>query len=160
MPVFQRKRSILFLISMLALLIGVIAISFFLVSQQAEIEGRVKTALEAQLHLSRVFSLLQDAETGQRGYLLTGKASYLDPYNSAVDGNSRRNRRARQDARRQRRGRASRWKRWRRARGTSSAKCTERSTLRRAATWRGRLRWLRLAAAKPRWIASAMRSNR
>ena len=84
MPVFQRKRSILFLISMLALLIGVIATSFFLVSQQAEIEGRVKTALEAQLHLSRVFSLLQDAETGQRGYLLTGKASYLDPYNSAV----------------------------------------------------------------------------
>ena len=84
MPVFQRKRSILFLISMLALLIGVIAISFFLVGQQAAIEASVKNALEAQLHLARVFSLLQDAETGQRGYLLTGKESYLDPYNSAV----------------------------------------------------------------------------
>lgn len=27
---------------------------------------------------------MQDAETAQRGYLLTGKESYLDPYNSAV----------------------------------------------------------------------------
>jgi signal transduction histidine kinase/ActR/RegA family two-component response regulator len=84
MPVFRRKRSILFLLVMLALLLGVIAISFLLVGQQAAIEGRIKDALEAQLHLSRVFSLLQDAETGQRGYLLTGKESYLDPYNSAA----------------------------------------------------------------------------
>jgi PAS domain S-box-containing protein len=29
-------------------------------------------------------SLLQDAETGQRGYLLTGELKYLAPYNSAV----------------------------------------------------------------------------
>ena len=29
--------------------------------------------------------MLQDAETGQRGYLLTGKESSVDPYNSAVE---------------------------------------------------------------------------
>lgn len=36
---------------------------------------------ESQLVLSR----LKDAETGQRGFLLTGKERYLDPYNSAVE---------------------------------------------------------------------------
>ena len=31
-----------------------------------------------------VVSTMKDAETGQRGYLLTGEDSYLEPYNSAV----------------------------------------------------------------------------
>ena len=34
--------------------------------------------------LDDVLSTVKDAETGQRGYLLTGKDSYLDPYNAAV----------------------------------------------------------------------------
>lgn len=34
--------------------------------------------------LGRLKSTLQDAETGQRGYLLTGKRSYLEPYQSAL----------------------------------------------------------------------------
>jgi PAS domain S-box-containing protein len=39
---------------------------------------RVLTALEATL------STLKDAETGQRGYLLTGEERYLEPYQSAI----------------------------------------------------------------------------
>lgn len=35
-------------------------------------------------HLSEVVSTLKDAETGQRGFLLTGKDNYLAPYESAV----------------------------------------------------------------------------
>ena len=35
--------------------------------------------------LQAVVSTLQDAETGQRGYLLTGRESYLAPYLAAVD---------------------------------------------------------------------------
>ena len=31
-----------------------------------------------------LLSGLKDAETGQRGYLLTGRPEYLDPYNSAL----------------------------------------------------------------------------
>ena len=40
--------------------------------------GDTLTALED------VLSTVKDAETGQRGYLLTDKNSYLDPYNTAV----------------------------------------------------------------------------
>ena len=34
--------------------------------------------------LAEMLSLVKDAETGQRGYLLTGTETYLEPYNSAV----------------------------------------------------------------------------
>ena len=34
--------------------------------------------------LSQIESLLKDAETGQRGYLYTGQARYLQPYNQAI----------------------------------------------------------------------------
>lgn len=33
-----------------------------------------------------ILSLLKDAETGQRGYLITGEQRYLEPYNNAVSG--------------------------------------------------------------------------
>ncbi len=36
-----------------------------------------------QTQLSKVLSTLQDAETGQRGYLLTGVESYLEPFKNA-----------------------------------------------------------------------------
>jgi len=46
-----------------------------------------RSALESQSHdvmaeLDRLMSALKDAETGQRGFLLTGDASYLPPYTS------------------------------------------------------------------------------
>lgn len=34
--------------------------------------------------LERLLSLMQDAETGQRGYVITGDASYLQPYNQSL----------------------------------------------------------------------------
>jgi len=34
--------------------------------------------------LNDLISELKDAETGQRGYLLTGEKRYLDPYNTAM----------------------------------------------------------------------------
>ena len=34
--------------------------------------------------LDELLSLLKDAETGQRGYLLTGDILYLQPYNAAL----------------------------------------------------------------------------
>ena len=37
------------------------------------------------ISLEELLSIVQDAETGQRGYLLTGNDRYLEPYNSAVE---------------------------------------------------------------------------
>lgn len=41
---------------------------------------------QVQNRLERTLSTLKDAETGQRGYLLTGEAEYLKPYVGAVEG--------------------------------------------------------------------------
>jgi PAS domain S-box-containing protein len=42
---------------------------------------RTREILES---VGRLFSTVQDAETGQRGYLLTGQEKYLTPYNQAI----------------------------------------------------------------------------
>jgi PAS domain S-box-containing protein len=43
-----------------------------------------KQSYETQLTLDEVVARLVDAETGQRGYLLTGDAAYLEPYREAT----------------------------------------------------------------------------
>jgi len=43
-----------------------------------------KYSFEAQLVLDEVAARLVDAETGQRGYLLTGDEAYLEPYHEAI----------------------------------------------------------------------------
>ena len=45
--------------------------------------ARVTRSLEVLEQLEALLSTLKDAETGQRGYLLTGDARYLEPYHSA-----------------------------------------------------------------------------
>ena len=39
---------------------------------------------EVLLGLNQILSSMKDAETGQRGYVLTGEESYLDPYSAAL----------------------------------------------------------------------------
>jgi CHASE3 domain sensor protein/class 3 adenylate cyclase len=53
---------------------------------------RLRDTNQKELHAKKVLTKLEkvlaeitDAETGQRGYLLTGKPRYLDPYKKAVD---------------------------------------------------------------------------
>ena len=84
MSVFLRKRSIVLLIATLALLLSVITANLFFVGRQEAEQASVQRSLEVQLRLSRVLSSLQDAETGQRGYLMTHRESYLEPYNAAL----------------------------------------------------------------------------
>jgi signal transduction histidine kinase len=45
---------------------------------------QMAVALEMQASLHETLALIVNAETGQRGYLLTGKEEYLTPYNTAV----------------------------------------------------------------------------
>lgn len=47
-------------------------------------EQLVKNSQQVRQGLQSTLSTLQDAETGQRGYLLTGKDNYLEPYFSAL----------------------------------------------------------------------------
>jgi len=41
---------------------------------------------EVLLGLNNVLSTMKDAETGQRGFVITGQESYLEPYNEALTG--------------------------------------------------------------------------
>ncbi len=84
MPIFLRKRSIVALIIALGLLLLVIAATFFLIARQRQDQAAVQHSLDVELRLWRVFSTLQDAETGQRGYLLMHNEDYLTPYNAAT----------------------------------------------------------------------------
>ncbi len=76
--------------SMLPPLLGFILLvvmvfgSVWLANQQQQSSTLVRHALEVENRLSSVFSQLQDAETGTRGFLLTGEASYLKPYEAAI----------------------------------------------------------------------------
>ena len=58
--------------------------SLLIESQQAD-NIAVRDAFELERRIVQTLSLVQDAETGQRGYMLTGEAPYLAPYQSAVE---------------------------------------------------------------------------
>src|ERR1700754_3586033 len=45
--------------------------------------GRVTHTLQVMEQLQTILSLAKDAETGQRGYLLTGEEPYLEPFSNA-----------------------------------------------------------------------------
>jgi CHASE3 domain sensor protein len=49
-----------------------------------ESERWVTHTHQVRLEFTDLLSLLKDAETGQRGYLLTGEESYLEPYKAAL----------------------------------------------------------------------------
>ena len=68
--------------ALLALIVGTRAV---LVEGQRANREAAREAIEYQELLSGLLSLAQDAETSQRGYLLTGEKSYLQPYRQAVE---------------------------------------------------------------------------
>jgi PAS domain S-box-containing protein len=66
----------------LAIAIGISS----LLNRRVEIaEQQVKHAQEVQLHSEQILRLLVDAETGVRGYLLTGDSEFLAPYSNAQE---------------------------------------------------------------------------
>lgn len=72
-----------------AILLGVFFVGLIGVQalRQMDSERTVESALRQsharRAELQTLFSLLQDAETGQRGYLITGDAAFLEPYETA-----------------------------------------------------------------------------
>jgi len=84
MPFFLKKRSIVSLVVVFCFLLAAMAALAVLLNRQSSDALAVQHALRVQGHLMRVLSLLQDAETGQRGYLLTGNLECLEPFTSAT----------------------------------------------------------------------------
>lgn len=59
-------------------------ITYLNVLEKKRSQERITHTYETILTSTEVFSLLKDLETGQRGFLLTGDSSFLDPYQQAL----------------------------------------------------------------------------
>jgi PAS domain S-box-containing protein len=78
-------RSLKTIFVVMALLLAGSAVVMYWTSQTvARVNTRLVTTETALAGLEDVMSTIKDAETGQRGFLLTGKPEYLAPYNAAV----------------------------------------------------------------------------
>jgi signal transduction histidine kinase len=75
--------SILFAIGLVAL-VTILVATAWLIANTATTADEVVDARETRAAIVDLKSLVQDAEIGQRGYLLTGRESYLEPFNLAV----------------------------------------------------------------------------
>ncbi|WP_238257603.1 CHASE3 domain-containing protein, partial [Methylobacterium gnaphalii] len=67
------------------LLVAIVLATVWLVAMQQQSDAELRRLLDVRGEIVSLFSGLQDAETGQRGYLLTGDEGYLAPYNAAID---------------------------------------------------------------------------
>jgi len=85
---FKRNLLIGYSLSLLLLIASAVAsyssINTLLHSQ--ELVDRTNTVIKK---LEQVISIVKDAETGQRGYLLTGQPEFLEPYNGSLEKASR-----------------------------------------------------------------------
>src|SRR5262245_11287030 len=78
------RRVQLFFVLMAAILISGIAASYFAGRAALQATGKVRQSDAVIEAVQGLRSTVQDAETGQRGYLLTRDASYLTPYETAI----------------------------------------------------------------------------
>ena len=79
-----KKRFLFGLILLLLLLVGNAFVSYRSVKEVAQNNARVLKTNQILAETQNVLSALQDAETGQRGYVITGQEDYLEPYKRAV----------------------------------------------------------------------------
>lgn len=82
--IYKKNRSIFVIAVVLIAAIGVI--SYLSLDRYRENTRRTRDTREIIKTIQTLFSLLQDAETGQRGYLLAGQEQYLEPYRAATNG--------------------------------------------------------------------------
>ncbi len=80
---FRRSNALLLAIG-IAVLVVIVATSLWLTSASERYFGEVTAARAVRSATADLLSLVQDAETGQRGFLLTKDETYLEPYSVAV----------------------------------------------------------------------------
>lgn len=79
----SRQLNFGFSLTLLLLLLNAV-ISYRNILKLSENERSVSQSHQTIADLEATLSTLKDAETGQRGYLLTGQERYLEPYQSAI----------------------------------------------------------------------------
>lgn len=77
-----RQLQIVFSISIILLIISLVA-SFYSTQKLIDNSKLVNHTNEVLLEAENIISSMKDAETGQRGYLVTGDELFLEPYNGA-----------------------------------------------------------------------------
>lgn len=78
------RSDFVWLGSALLALIVILALCIVTWRQVVEANKQVALSQEALVDISQVRALILDAETGQRGFLLTDQETYLDPYTRAI----------------------------------------------------------------------------
>jgi signal transduction histidine kinase len=78
------RSTVLSILLGLAALLAIVGMTFWLVGQTQAYSERVTGARQQRAAVIDLRGLAQDAETGQRGYLLTSNKDYLEPYLNAA----------------------------------------------------------------------------
>ncbi|HEY9601515.1 MAG TPA: CHASE3 domain-containing protein [Allocoleopsis sp.] len=78
------KKTVVMLGLASTILVSLNALFYWNFIKQKEISDRVNHSQQTIQKLESVLSSVKDAETGQRGYLLTGQEPYLEPYTIAM----------------------------------------------------------------------------
>ncbi len=84
MDLALRPRGKIASLGVLMLVALASAITLLFLLKQLEDQAWVEHTLDARSRLLRTLSTLQDAETGERGFLLTNDESFLEPYEEAI----------------------------------------------------------------------------
>jgi len=69
----------------LLIVIAIGLVCFLTLQQLLRSNQAVSHSGQVMQKLEKVLSVMKDAETGQRGYLITGRANFLEPYNGAYN---------------------------------------------------------------------------
>lgn len=81
------SRSVVGLLTLAIVLLLLVNIgTFVMISRTAAFNDDVERGQALRLAAENILTLSVDAETGQRGFLLTGRNEYLEPYDQAVVG--------------------------------------------------------------------------
>lgn len=78
------KASLIGLLPVLVALAGSAALNISYTRSLAATRALVTHSLRVNTAINNVLSAMQDVETGQRGYLITGDPAYLAPYRAGV----------------------------------------------------------------------------
>jgi len=84
MPRTLTRGQIVAIALLICALVADAALSIFNIREVANSVQWISHTQEVLAKLEQVLSTLKDAETGQRGYLLTGDLRYLGPHEQAV----------------------------------------------------------------------------